>query len=122
MHCCVLLLLSVYHKRKFYSMPFFGMFSYCPFVWMCHSRIINNKINRLHEKGLRLIYHDKHSTFHGLLKKDCSVSIHTRSLQFRVTEIHKLAKDISPIMQEIFRLRNSSKYNLRSQKHFRDSI
>ena len=41
---------------------------------------------------LRVMYNDKHSTFHELFKKDCFVSIRTRNLQFLVTEIYKLAK------------------------------
>ena len=106
--------------KKVLFNPFFQpQFSYCPLVWMCYSRTLNNKINRLHERCLRQIYNDKHSTFHELLEKDCSVSIHTRNLQFLVTEMYKLAKGISPtIMQEIFRFRNSSRYNLRSQNTF----
>ena len=86
---------------------------------MYHSTTLNNKINRLHERCLRLAYNDKHSTFHELLKKDCSVSIHAQNLQFLVTEMYKLAIDISPtIMQEIFRFRNRSRYNLRGQNTF----
>ena len=40
----------------------------------------------------KAIYKDKHSTFYEPLKKDCSVSIHTRNLHFLVTEMLKLAK------------------------------
>ena len=29
---------------------FTSQFSYCPLVWMCHSRANNNKITRLHER------------------------------------------------------------------------
>ena len=29
-----------------------SQFSYCPLVWMCHSRTLNNKINKLHERAL----------------------------------------------------------------------
>ena len=86
---------------------------------MCYSRTHNSKINRLHERCLRQIYNDKHSTFHELLEKDRSVSIHTRNLQFLVTEMYNLVKGISlTIMQEIFRFENSSRYNLRSQNTF----
>ena len=93
---------------------------------MCHSRTLNSKINRLHERSLRLIYNDKHSTFRELLEKYCSVSekvcsvsIHIRNLQFFLTEMYKLAKGISPtIMQQIFRFQNSSRYNLGSQNTF----
>ena len=43
---------------------------------MCYSQINNNKINRLHERCLRLIYNDKKSFFEDLLEKDGSMSIH----------------------------------------------
>ena len=47
-------------KRKILMNVFFNsQFSYCPLIWMCHSRIINKKINTLHEKCLRMIYCDK---------------------------------------------------------------
>ena len=29
-----------------------SQFSYCPLVWMCHSRTLNIKINKLHERTL----------------------------------------------------------------------
>ena len=31
-----------------------SQFSYCPLVWMFHSRTLNNRINKLHERALRL--------------------------------------------------------------------
>ena len=44
-------------------------FSYCPLVWMCHSRASDGKINRLHERCMRIIYSDKQSSFETLLEK-----------------------------------------------------
>ena len=49
---------------------------------MCHSRAKNNKINRLHETCLRIIYKDKVSTSEQLLENDSSGSAHTRNLVF----------------------------------------
>ena len=43
-------------------------FSYCPLVWMFHSRSLNNCIKRLHERGLRLIYKDPSLSFDELLR------------------------------------------------------
>ena len=57
---------------------FMSQFNYCPLVWMCHSRLMNNKINRLHEKCLRIVYNDKTSSFVELLDKDGPVTIHKR--------------------------------------------
>ena len=32
--------------------------SYCPLVWMFHSRRLNNHIHHIHERALRIIYQD----------------------------------------------------------------
>ena len=40
-----------------------SQFGYCLFVWMLHNRTLNNKINRIHERALRIVYRDKTSSF-----------------------------------------------------------
>ena len=80
---------------------FMAQFNYCPLIWMCHNRTYNNKINRLHERCLRLIYNDKRSSFEDLLKKDNSVSIHHTSLQALAIEMFKVHTKTC-IMQEVF--------------------
>ena len=47
-----------------------SQFGYCPLAWMLHSRTLNNRINRLHERALRLVYKDHQLTFGELLRKD----------------------------------------------------
>ena len=70
-------------KRRILMNAFItSQFSYCPLVWMSHSRAMNNRINKIHEKALRLVYKDKTNlSLDDLLKKDKSVSIHQRNLQ-----------------------------------------
>ena len=69
-------------KRKMLLRAFIeSQFSYCPLIWMFHSRILNNKINQLHEKALRTVYGNYKSKFDQLLKKDGSFSIHHRNIQ-----------------------------------------
>ena len=46
--------------------------NYCPLIWMFHCRTINNKINKLHERALRLVYKNDKLTFHELLQLDGS--------------------------------------------------
>ena len=58
-----------------------SQFGYCPLVWMFHSRSLNNKINRIHERALRITYNDKSSNFQELLDKDNSVTIHHRNIR-----------------------------------------
>ena len=64
-------------KRRILMNSFFmSQFSYCPLIWMFHSRTLNNRINRLHERTLRIVYQDSVSSFETLLDKDNSFTIH----------------------------------------------
>ena len=54
---------------------------------MNHSRKLNNKINRIHERALRVAYNDENSTFDELLTKGNSVKVHDRNLHVVVTEM-----------------------------------
>ena len=96
-------------------MKFFvtSQFSHCPLIWMFHSRRLNNKINSIHERALRITCQDNTSTFQELLNKDNSVSIHHRNLQVLATETFKIHRDLSPeILRETF-VSKTSLYNLR---------
>ena len=60
-------------KRRIVMKTFVeSQFNYCPLIWMLHSRTLNNKINLLHERALRIIYSDYNSSFNTLLEKDGS--------------------------------------------------
>ena len=95
-----------------------SQFSYCPLIWMFHSRSLNNKINTIHERSLRITYNDRTSTFEELLRKDNSVTIHHRNLQVLATELYKIENNMDPeIVNEVFQKRTSS-YNLRANSKF----
>ena len=75
-------------KRRIVMKTFIeSQFNYCPLIWMFHSRTINNKINRFHERALRIVYSDFKSSFEGLLMKGNSLSIHERNMQNLTIEI-----------------------------------
>ena len=42
-------------------------FSYCPIVWMFRSRKVNERINHIHERALRIVYKNFNSSFQELL-------------------------------------------------------
>ena len=78
-------------------------FNYCPLIWMCHNRTTNRKINRLHERCLRIIYNDKQSSFKMLLEKDSSVSIQDKNIQCLATEMYNISNGPSPpVVSNIF--------------------
>ena len=58
----------------------------CPLAWFFCSRGINDRINRICERVIRIFYDDKFSTFKELLEKNIFVSIHNRNLQVPATE------------------------------------
>ena len=94
-----------------------SQFSYCPVIWMFHDRSMHNKINKIHERALRIAFKDMSSKFEDLLMKAASVAIHLRNLQLLTTEIYKTKHDLNPkFMAEIFVERNIS-HNLRGNNH-----
>ena len=98
-----------------------SQFSYCPLIWMFHSRTLNNRINKIHEKALRLVFkNETFSSFDDLLKRDKSVSIHQRNLQILATEIYKTKNDLGPkIMKDTFHFIQKP-YNLRMIQNYKD--
>ena len=103
------------NKRRILMKSYiFSQLNYCPLVWMCHSGVLNKKINRIQERALRIVYRDYKSSFKELLQKDKSMTIHQRNVQYLAIEIHKVRMVISPkIMNEIFRFSKTSVYSLR---------
>ena len=75
---------------------------------------MNNRINSLDKRALRVVYRDYNATFSELLSKDKSVTIHQRNLQLLATEIFKTKNELNrKIMEEIFTFKNVD-YNLRN--------
>ena len=90
-----------------------SQFNYCPLVWMFCDRTLNNKVNRIHERALRITYKDMRSDFDTMLLRDNAVPIHIRNLQLLMTEIYKTKWELNPsFMKEIF-VEKHSPYGLR---------
>ena len=75
---------------------------------MFHNRTLNNKINRLHERALRLVYKNDEACFNELLQLDDSVTVHQRNLQRLAIEMYKVKNKTAPLpFQEIFESQNN---------------
>ena len=86
---------------------------------MFHSRTLNNKVNRLHERCLPLIYNKNTSSFTEHLEIDNSVSVYHRNIQVLATELYKIVNGLSPkLVSNCFKLNNMTVYNTRNRYTF----
>ena len=88
MYAAALLIMSFDKRRMVMKASIESQFNYCPLIWMFHSRTLNNKINRLHERALRII----------LFRLQIIVlyaSIHHKNIQSLAIEIYKFLHNLS---------------------------
>ena len=115
---CALSRISNYLDPKQNETLFKGMirsyFSYCPRIRMFCSRKSNNLINKVHERSLRIVSGDNHSSFKSLLSKYKEITIHQRNLQVLMTETSKIIKGISRPIMEIFFILRENAHNVRN--------
>ena len=76
-------------------LSFESQFKYCPLIWMFHGREVNQRINRLHEGILRIVYNDYSSTFEHLLVKDGSCTVHHSHLQFLSIKLYEVVNGLT---------------------------
>ena len=98
-----------------------SQFNNCPLIWMFHNRTLNNRINRIHERALRVAYKDQKSSFEQLLHKDNSFTIHERNLQRLATEMYKTKNGLAPTFMKNVFTESRNLLNLRNNKEFEAS-
>ena len=111
--------MNITKMKRLMNAFFNAQFCYCPFTWMFHSRKLNNKINKLHERCLQIVYNNNTSTYEELLETDNSVSVHFQNVQALAIELCKVVNGFSPnIMKDVFPLYENSSYNNRNKRTF----
>ena len=82
---------------------------------MFHSRKLNHRINKIHERALRIVYNDHQCTFEELLERDNTFTIHERILQKLTIEMFKVNNGLSvQLVSENFHF-TENHYNFRHQ-------
>ena len=88
---------------------------------MFHNRKLKSRANKLHERTLRIVYHDYASSFNELLEKDNLTTIHNRNIQLLATELFKVKNGLSPpFMNKIFVENAKHYYDLRKKLNLRE--
>ena len=97
-------------------------FSYCSLIWMFTSRYLNNALNSIHERALRLIYNDYELPFDRILEDNKQKSIHQKNIESLAIEIYKFQAGLTPpIMSDLFVTRENN-YNLRNFQELESSL
>ena len=85
-------------------------------------RYLNNALNSIHERALRLIYNDCELPFDRILQDNKQKSIHQKNIESLATEIYKFQEGLTPpIMGDLFVTRENN-YNLRNFQEFGSSL
>ena len=86
---------------------------------MFHHRSLNHKINRFHERCLRVTYNDDHSYYKELSNLDNFVSIHHKNLKILALEMFRVYTGLATdTLNDVFPLKLPLNYNLRNQQEF----
>ena len=99
-------------------------FTYCPLIWIFTSRYVNNVLNSIHERALRLIYNDYELPFERILEDNKQKSIHQKNIETLDIEIYKFQAGLTPpppIMSDLFVTRQNN-YNLRNFQELESSL
>ena len=88
---------------------------------MYHNRELNHRINRLHERALRLVYNNSTASFEELLQLDGSFTIHQRNIQKLATELYKVKHNLSPQFMNVIFPSSDNPYDLRINNDFKQN-
>ena len=83
------------------------------------NRRVNNRINKLYERALRLVYGDYATSFSVLLAQYGSFTVHHTNIQTLLLEMYKIKQNLSESCLNVLFSAVNDNHNLRSQSHLR---
>ena len=99
----------IYQIKKLFSSPLLYLVFYTQIFVLTKfdmQNLLNNLINKAHEKGQRLTYRDETKDFEQILRQQNEITIYQRNLWFLVTELYKIVNGIAPpTMNPFFQFR-----------------
>ena len=82
---------------------------------MFHGRQIHDKIDKLHERSLRIVYNGSVMSFEELLVKDKTFALHHQNIQSLTIEMYKAVNNLLGGRLSDFFVRNNHNSNVRSK-------
>ena len=88
-------------------------FNYCPLVWHHCSKESMNKMEKVQERGLRIVYNDKFSDYADLLSKANKQTLYIERLKRIALLVYKaINNEGPPVLHDLFEKKELN-YNLR---------
>ena len=107
--------LNLSNRELTYKSFISSNFSYSPTSWIFCGKQNTNKLNKLQERALRIVYQDNASSYESLLAKGNFLSLSICRLKFLAIEVYKCIHHLNPpYLNELFQIKNV-KYNLRDK-------
>ena len=90
-------------------------FNYCPMVWMFCGKTNLNKLEKLQERALAVVYGNNSLDYDDMLQRSGQLRIRINLIRLVVIEMFKYTKGINPAYMNDKFIDKESKYNLRDQ-------
>ena len=91
-----------------------SQFDYAPLIWEFISKSSMQKVNKIHRRPLRVVYHDYKSTYEELIASHNDISIHQKRLTHLAIEVCKLLVNLNPEFVWAFFRSNPIPYSSRN--------
>ena len=100
-------------KLAIYNSFISSTFHYCPVVWIFCGKVSSNKLEKLNERAIRIVYNDHISSYEDLLKKANVLSLPMLRLKYMIIEVYKCIRKRNPkYLNDMFTIKET-KYNFR---------
>ena len=105
-------------KLALYNSFIISNFQYCNVVWMFTGRTNLNRLDRLNERAIRMIYNDKVTDYHVLLMQNNQLSVYKLCFKSLLCMMFKVWNNTAPqFLLDLF-VKKQSLYNLRDHSIF----
>ena len=100
----------------FYNSFVASNYNYCPLVWHFCGVTNNNKLEKIQERSLRILFNYYESDVHGLLDSIGGQTLALRRLKYMLLEVYKCIKKVNaPCLHNLVNV-NTITYQLRTSK------
>ena len=105
--------LNLSQAKILYNSFILSQFNYCCLFWMFCSKTLQNKINQIQKRTLRIVHNEPNLNLDKLVELDKSTTIHIKNIITLLTEVYKTKRGENPIFMNKIFTQKKQYYNLR---------